>query len=278
MNVKLPSVKKYIRSPNGIIIKVIQNEQQIDNSVVKFKKGKAEGHMLRYKGEDLLILEKNRVNTVISGYRRILYSDKVLVIEDNQELDLNDLKWIKHPLLTDEYLEKHNNKYVFDTWKGAFTYKVDKPDDPGLRIPQIGALHAIEAHWCISEEIANVVLPTGTGKTETMLSCLICNTISSLLVIVPTDALRDQLALKFSTLGVLPKFSIVNEECENPVVGLIEHGFKTKEEIVTFFDQINVAVATMSVVAMASSEIQYEIAQRVSHLFIDEAHSIGALG
>lgn len=272
MNIKLPHVKKFDRSPNGIIIKVVDKEQLFDSTVSKFKKGKAEGYLTRFKGEDLLILEKSATNSIKNEYRRILYSDKDLVIEQNKELDLTNLKWIKHPLLTEEYLIKHNKVYVSNSWNDAFTYKIDKPYDPGLRIPQIGALHALAAHWCISDETANIVLPTGTGKTETMLSCLICNNISSLLVIVPTDALRDQLALKFSTLGVLPKFGVVNEECENPIVGLIEHGFKTKGEVDTFFDQINVGIATMSVVSLASSEIQFEIAQKISHLFIDEAH------
>lgn len=39
---------------------------------------------------------------------------------------------------------------------------------PGLRSPQIGALHAIAAHWSLSKDPAIVVMPTGTGKTEVM--------------------------------------------------------------------------------------------------------------
>ena len=36
----------------------------------------------------------------------------------------------------------------------------------GLRLPQIGAIHAIHAHWSVSHEPATIVMPTGTGKTE----------------------------------------------------------------------------------------------------------------
>ena len=39
----------------------------------------------------------------------------------------------------------------------------------GLRQAQLGAVFAIRAHWIVSKEAATVVMPTGTGKTETMM-------------------------------------------------------------------------------------------------------------
>ena len=73
----------------------------------------------------------------------------------------------------------------------------------GLRPPQIGAVHAVHAHWSVAETPATMVMPTGTGKTETMLSILVSACCPRVLVIVPTDALRTQIAEKFLTLGVL---------------------------------------------------------------------------
>jgi superfamily II DNA or RNA helicase len=46
-------------------------------------------------------------------------------------------------------------------------------------------------------------MPTGTGKTETMLAILVCAQLRRVLVIVPTSALRDQLTEKFLTLDML---------------------------------------------------------------------------
>ena len=63
--------------------------------------------------------------------------------------------------------------------------------------PQIGAIHSIFRHLTNATEIATVVPPTGTGKTETMLSVLVANRCKKLLVVVPSDALRGQLAGKF---------------------------------------------------------------------------------
>jgi superfamily II DNA or RNA helicase len=72
-----------------------------------------------------------------------------------------------------------------------------------LRRPQVGALYAALAHATRSSSTATIVMPTGTGKTETMLAIEVCQRIKCLLVVVPTDALREQVANKFRSLGVL---------------------------------------------------------------------------
>src|SRR3712207_7840310 len=45
-------------------------------------------------------------------------------------------------------------------------------------------------------------MPTGTGKTDTMIAILVSQR-AKVLIVVPTDALRTQIADKFLTLGVL---------------------------------------------------------------------------
>jgi superfamily II DNA or RNA helicase len=44
------------------------------------------------------------------------------------------------------------------------------------------------------------VLPTGTGKTEAMLATQVCRRLDRSLVLVPSDALRRQIAKKFNSL------------------------------------------------------------------------------
>jgi superfamily II DNA or RNA helicase len=46
-------------------------------------------------------------------------------------------------------------------------------------------------------------MPTGTGKTGTMLALHARERIDRLLVIVPTSALRDQIGEKFIAMGLL---------------------------------------------------------------------------
>jgi hypothetical protein len=79
---------------------------------------------------------------------------------------------------------------------------------PGLRSPQIGAIHSALGHLRMSTEVSTIVMPTGTGKTDCMVGLMALLEPECLLIVVPTDALREQLAEKFLTFGVLPKFGL----------------------------------------------------------------------
>lgn len=75
-----------------------------------------------------------------------------------------------------------------------------------------------------------MVLPTGTGKTETMLAALIYRRLPRVLVMVPSDALRGQISAKFLTLGVLPLASVVPQEIAKPRVAVISTGIRSIDE------------------------------------------------
>jgi superfamily II DNA or RNA helicase len=268
MEINVPSVTSVTVFKTNKIINVLTRPELIQGDILKIK-GAADGaKSFRFKGHDVLVLA-TRNTSLIKKYEYVLL--KGSDVEDRAE-GLAGYLWIKHPLLKESYLQKHTPEYVVKSWEDGFLYKKDVEGDPGLRSPQIGALHALEAHWCVSEREALVVLPTGTGKTETMLSTTVSNKIKKLLVVVPGDALRGQLSGKFSTLGILPKFGIVSEECENPIVGIMKHGFASESDIDEYFAKVNVVVATMHVLAACKPEIRYHIGQQVTHLFIDEAH------
>lgn len=271
----IPHLIHILKTKNGPIVRYISRSEKTESGITEIKLSSNQGFTFRYKGQDALVLA-HREERYSKGYKYVLVSDNGDLAEARLNNNLSNFVWVKHPLLEDSYISGHNPSYVLSSWENNFFYKADSNQSPGLRSPQIGALHAIEAHWSISDGQAIIVLPTGTGKTETMLSCTIAAKPTCLLVIVPTDALRDQLSKKFATLGVLPEFGIVGETCENPIVGIVRRGFTTEEQVESFFSQINVAVATMSVLQKASPAIWFEIAQRVSHLFLDEAHHTAA--
>ncbi len=94
---------------------------------------------------------------------------------------------------------------IVKTWRNQIVLKVEDPEGgtPGLRSPQIGAVYATLAHWSTSDKPASVVMPTGTGKTETMLALLVAARLGRLLVVVPNDNARSQVASKFMELSVL---------------------------------------------------------------------------
>ena len=178
-------------------------------------------------------------------------------------------RWLKNPefrtLLPEE---------VCSSWTDKFKYVKENIDGKkeGLRPPQIGALHSILSHIQVGEDVGIVVMPTGTGKTETMLCTLIANQCTKLLVAVPSDSLRIQLSEKFLTLGLLKKFQIVENSCFNPIVGVINSKFNTLDDLKEFISKSNVVVTTMSILSSCSSDSKAFLANEFSHLFVDEAH------
>jgi Type III restriction enzyme, res subunit/Helicase conserved C-terminal domain len=119
-------------------------------------------------------------------------------------------------------------------------------------------------------------MPTGTGKTETMLALLIAARIPRLLVLVPSDALRSQVASKFETLGVLQELGIVSSGALRPVVGRVEHRFDDRDSARGFAEACNVIVATPQSLTSNSHDVLAELTGLCSHLFVDEAHHVAA--
>ena len=170
---------------------------------------------------------------------------------------------------------------VRDSWRGKFRFQEELRDDmevvrSGLRPPQIGALHAALAHWSVSTKPATIVMPTGTGKTETMLALLTAVEVERLMVVVPNAALRDQIAEKFMTLGILKAAGVLDESAELPVVATLERRPTSAEEVDEIFERANVIVTTMQVAGQCNENIQERMAEHCSHLYIDEAHHIAA--
>ena len=111
-----------------------------------------------------------------------------------------DARWLsprteKPQALSQDAREKRCQD-VLESWVDAFAFREEnvKAGTLGLREPQMGALHAILAHWSVRDDVATVVMPTGTGKTDTMLATYAHQRMSKLLVVVPTDPLRSQIA------------------------------------------------------------------------------------
>ncbi len=170
-------------------------------------------------------------------------------------------------------------KVISDAWRATFQFPSSGRGSgrPCLRPPQIGALHAIAAHWTLGTDPATVVMPTGTGKTETMLTCVVGLACSPTLIVVPSDALRSQTARKFRTLGLLRQLGVLPEDAPNPIVGIVNKRPHSKEEIAEVFDNCNVVITTMSALAHCADEGLLEsLEERVDALFVDEAHHVAA--
>jgi superfamily II DNA or RNA helicase len=173
---------------------------------------------------------------------------------------------------------------VRDSWSGQFSFVEERTEQQvveGLRAPQVGALYSALAHWKVTDAPATIVMPTGTGKTETMLALFAKERAPRLVVVVPSVALRDQISLKFLTWGMLKRLGVVGPDAQFPLVGVVQHRFTTAEQVKEFFARCNVIITTVNAVAGSvttevSEEVQRAMAEHASHLFVDEAHHIPA--
>lgn len=193
--------------------------------------------------------------------------------ELGETIDVTHGKWWQHALRP----AADARTAARQSWRGAFRYADEDAVNPGdiaLRRPQLGALHAIHAHWSVSGGVATIVMPTGTGKTETMLATLTSARCERVLILVPTDALRTQVADKFLSLGVLKmqRNVILDASAQRPVVGTLTSIPKTATDVDEFFGRCNVVVTTSALAGGCSEEIQLRMASHCTHLFIDEAH------
>jgi superfamily II DNA or RNA helicase len=105
-----------------------------------------------------------------------------------------------------------------------------------------------------------------------MLSLLILAKCEKVLVIVPTDPLREQISKKFIELGLLKTLKILDETAFHPVVGVLKKSFSNSDEATEFFAKCNVIVATASILSRVNDEIFPIFIGNFSHIFINEAH------
>lgn len=229
------------------------------------------------------VIESSGVNYLLTSdkkYQENGVNDHVLLtsrMPTRADLNAGRIKikrWLKHP----RYQNKGPDEIV-STWidKFKFIKENEQENIKGLRPPQVGALYSILAHVQNSEDKAIVVMPTGTGKTETMLATLISNRCKKLLVSVPSDSLRTQISNKFITLGLLKEYGIVDASCLNPIVGILYRRFDTSQDLQDFVEKCNVVVSTMDLLTDFTIQQREILNNSFSHFFVDEAHHSEAM-
>jgi superfamily II DNA or RNA helicase len=263
------------RKAKNDIVQIAELSKTIEGSIVGYQRGQIRGSVFRPLGsaDEILILPQR--SSVPPGHSRILRYEGNL---GGDELDLRTGRWTNHPLLlTAQDLDRATLlESVLASWKDAFIYAKSNIGDQtiGLRSPQIGAVHATHAHWATSHSTATVVMPTGTGKTDTMLSILVSYQCAKVAVVVPTDALRQQISTKFQNLGILkdPRSRVLASTALFPIVATLRHVPKTVAEVDQIFGSANVTVMTSSIAGACSETVRRRIAHHCNFLFVDEAH------
>lgn len=190
------------------------------------------------------------------------------------------IRWIynrEYEFVKEKFAEKKHHEIceiVTASWEGKF--KLNSKDAIGLRPPQKAALFAIGSHWTLEHEAATIVMPTGTGKTETMISSVVAFSKGRVLIIVPSKALREQTLNKFLNLGLLKDLGLIDDSVKCPVVGYLNKRI-SKEEDLKDLEKCNIIISTIQMIGQSTSAgFGKKISDYFSYLFIDEAHHVSA--
>ena len=261
---------------NDSIQQIGSNSRWIDGNLVSFTRDKLKGWLFQPQaGTAEILLVPTKAKNIPDTIGLVIACDGVANAE---EVDVSKGTWLRRPVASQVANETPDQRIrnVLSSWLNAFSYVQEDASRRvmGLRTPQIGALHAVHAHWCVTDSTATIVMPTGTGKTETMLSILTSARCPRVLVLVPTDALRSQIAEKFLSLGLLKKtdVGILTPEALFPIVCRLEHVLPDAAAVDTLLERAQVIVATSTLVGLCSEEVQERLAHHCPYLFIDEAH------
>jgi superfamily II DNA or RNA helicase len=80
-------------------------------------------------------------------------------------------------------------------------FPLENDGQPGLRKGQVGAIHAIAAHFTFKTDPAIVTMPTGSGKTVVLALSPYVLSSNRVLVVTPSRLVRNQIADEFETLN-----------------------------------------------------------------------------
>jgi len=141
----------------------------------------------------------------------------------------------------------------------------------GLRRGQTAAIHALVGHLTLKPEPAIAVLPTGAGKTDVAILLPYLLRARRVLVVVPSDSIRSQVAERFESLSVLKRIGVLKSTVPAPAVKKLSKRLSTIEEW-NELKKYDVIVTT----AHSISPILKGVLQPPEGLFdlllIDEAH------
>ena len=172
-----------------------------------------------------------------------------------------------------------NREEIINSWKESYHERVSRNENEiGLRLPQFGALSAIRAHWATSNSPATIVLPTGTGKSETMYTTIISERITSTLIIVPSNLLREQIFEGARHFGILPKLKMTSEDAIYPTTFLYKSKVKKEDEniLIDALEETNIIVSTPGMIKNMPSSVWDKLLEKVEVVIFDEAHHLVA--
>ena len=160
--------------------------------------------------------------------------------------------------------------YFADHYSGV-RYPLAAGDQQGLRNAQLGALHAISAHFTIRTDAAMVALPTGTGKTLVLaLTPFLCRARRAL-VVTPSRLVRNQIAKDITAMRTARVLGAITAETPSPATHELRNRIATLQEweALRVFD---VVVATPHSISPSMTDVPAPPYDLFDLVLLDEAH------
>lgn len=176
-------------------------------------------------------------------------------------------------------VEFYRENVVYRSWADhTLNFAIEGPANglAGFRKPQRAAVFAVFSHLDSDPEVpAIVVMPTGTGKTDTIFAIIIAGRFRRTLMIVPSDALRTQIGDRLASLQRLRTINAISDDILSPIVHRIDGRDAAVDE--QAIEASNVTIATPSALAQLDDDELEAFAAHFSHLIFDEAHHVAAV-
>jgi len=173
--------------------------------------------------------------------------------------------------------ELYENNDVYRSWADhPLIFKVATDHStPGFRRPQRAAALSALAHFDIEpEKPATIVMPTGTGKTDTIFSLIIYGLFKRTIILVPSDTLRGQVTDRLGSLSKLREIQAIVDEVISPRVHVMQGRDSALD--IPAIESANVTVATPATLATLNQEELRATLSHYSHIIFDEAHHVVA--
>jgi len=143
--------------------------------------------------------------------------------------------------------------------------------NPGLRYPQIAAVHALAAHILSRREPGIVSMPTGTGKTAVLMLTPFFARARRVLVLTPSQLVRNQIAEELSSLRLLKALGCVDAGLRSPTVVEVRNRCRTTADWKAL-EHADVVVATPFTTSPALGDVAPPPVDLFDLLLVDEAH------
>jgi superfamily II DNA or RNA helicase len=147
-------------------------------------------------------------------------------------------------------------------------------DQELLREAQLGACGAVVAHASRSEDPAQVVMPTGVGKSLVLTASPFLLAASKVLVVAPARLVRDQLADGFKSLRQLRDAGMASARLKGPRVAVARR--RADAEDWKRWEKADIVVGTVNVLSDGYPEVTRIPTGMFDLVLFDEAHHLPA--